>query len=156
PVGAHRLEQQLEGVLIVSGGIEVQAPELVIEVLTSLAQAPGPETAHVIRNRAAAVRDDQFEIGEVVKHPRREQGRDGDAFLVDEFERENTTAIAARPGRATPRQGGGTPGRAGLTAPARRRTPRQRRCRRAFGTKVGTLARPWASTPWPPLPGSSS
>ena len=86
-VGADHLEQQFQRILVVGGGVKVQALELVVKKLAPSADTPGPESAHVIRDRAPAVGHDELQVRELLEHLRVHQRDDGDAFLVDEFER---------------------------------------------------------------------
>src|SRR5690606_15592447 len=55
---------------------------------------PRTETTHVIRDSAPTMREDEFEIGEIVKYAGFHQRYDANAFFIDELQRVGLARVA--------------------------------------------------------------
>ena len=90
------MEQHLQRILGVKRGVEIQLTQAFLEGLLRPAtlDAGRAETTYLIRNRAAAMADDELELGKILKHFGAQDRNDGNAFLNDEVQR---IIVAMRP-----------------------------------------------------------
>ena len=87
-------EQQFKRLHIVERRVEIELAQPLVEIFRVFrsAQLRAPP-AHLIRHRAAAVGDDQLELGKVLEHFRIHQREDRDAFLSNEMAVERFAGI---------------------------------------------------------------
>src|ERR1043166_2697289 len=95
-MGADESEKQSERFDAVKRGVEIELLQPFVEVLrivgTAELRAPA---ADLVRNRPAAVRDDELQVGKVVEHLRAQKRDDRDALFGDEMIMERLALVAA-------------------------------------------------------------